>query len=115
MVIHFLPAISAEYESCQRICLSKGILAPGGFPQLLYQFPCLFVNNGFMGVFKNQPCLLRITNAALILIGFFVRTEIYSMPDILRLRQNLTHHITAPIIGSGKVFFAFPKADPFLA
>ena len=43
-----------------------------------------------------------------------MRTKIYSMSDILRLRQNLPHHITAPIIGVGKVFFAFPKADPFL-
>ena len=41
--------------------------------------------------------------------------EIHRMPHILRLGEDLSHDIAAPVIGIGKFLFAFPDALALLA
>ena len=61
-----------------------------------------------MGVLEDQPIFLGIHHGVFILIGLLVGTEIHRMPHILRLGENLSHDIAAPVIGIGKFLFAFP-------
>ena len=68
MVVHLLPAFGAEDKSGQRICLIDGIRPLWCGPELLYQFPCLPVDDGFMGVTEYQPVLLRGDNDVLVLV-----------------------------------------------
>ena len=63
-----------------------------------------------MGILKDQPVLPGILHGVFIFVGLLVRTEIHRMPHILRLGENLSHDIAAPVIGIGKFLFAFPDA-----
>ena len=68
-----------------------------------------------MGVLKDQPVFLGVHHGVFILVGFFVGSEIDRMPHILRLGENLSHHIAAPVIWIGEFRFAFPDAIALLA
>lgn len=68
-----------------------------------------------MGVLKDEPILLGIHHGVFIFIGLLVGAKIHRMPHILRLGEDLSHDIAAPVIGIGKFLFAFPDALALLA
>ena len=110
VVIHLLAAVGAVQKAGQRICLSDGVDAFGCLAELLRKLPCLPVHDRLVGILKDQPILLGIHHGVFILVGLLVGTEIDRMPHILRLGEDLSHNIAAPVIGIGKFLFAFPNA-----
>ena len=110
MVIHFFTAIGAVQKSGQWIGIPEGANALRCFAELLRKLPCLLIYNGLMGVLKDQPVLFGILNGTFILVELLMETKIDRMPHILRLGEDLSHNIAAPVIGIGKFLFAFPDA-----
>ena len=115
MVIHFFTAIGAVQKSGQWIGIPEGANALRCFAELLRKLPCLLIYNGLMGVLKDQPVLFGILNGTFILVELLMETKIDRMPHILRLGEDLSHNIAAPVIGIGKFLFAFPDALALLA
>ena len=108
MVIHLLAAVGAVQKAGQRIRFTQRVDALGRLAELLGKLPCFSVHNGLVGIFKDQPILLGIHYGVFIFIGLLVGAKIHRMPHILRLGEDLSHDIAAPVIGIGKFLFAFP-------
>ena len=115
MVIHLFSAVSAVQKPGQRIRFSQRVNALWRLAKLLRKLPCLPVHDGLVGVLKDEPILLGIHHGVFIFIGLLVGAEIHRMPHILRLGEDLSHDIAAPVIGIGKFLFAFPDALALLA
>ncbi len=115
VVIHLLAAIGAVQKPGQRIRLSDCVDAPGRLAELLSKLPCFPVHDGLVGVLEDQPVVLGVHHGVFIFVGLLVGAEIHRMPHILRLGEDLSHNITAPIIGIRKFLFAFPDALALLA
>ena len=115
VVIHLFATVCTVQKSSQRIGFTHRINSSWRLTQLLSQFPCFFINNGFMGILKNQPFLFGVHYGSFVLIGLFMGTEVNRMPHIFRLRKNLCDNIAAPVIGIRKFFFAFPDTLILLA
>ena len=115
MVIHLFSAVSAVQKPGQRIRFSQRVNALWRLAELLRKLPCLPVHDGLVGVLKDEPILLGIHHGVFIFIGLLVGAEIHRMPHILRLGEDLSHDIAAPVIGIGKFLFAFPDALALLA
>ena len=108
VVIHLCSTVSTEHKPCQGIRLTQRVDALGRLAELLGKLPCFSVHNGLVGIFKDQPILLGIHYGVFIFIGLLVGAKIHRMPHILRLGEDLSHDIAAPVIGIGKFLFAFP-------
>ena len=108
VVIHLLAAVGAVQKAGQRIRFPQRVDALGRLAELLGKLPCFSVHNGLVGIFKDQPILLGIHYGVFIFIGLLVGAKIHRMPHILRLGEDLSHDIAAPVIGIGKFLFAFP-------
>ena len=52
------------------------------FPDTLYHFPRLTVNNRLMDALENRMIFLRVFVAPLVLEGFGVGLEVYHIPHI---------------------------------
>lgn len=73
-------------------------MAARRFAELLRQLPGLPVNDGFVGVLKDHPFILRIFNAVFVLIGFLMGTEVDGIAHILRFGEDVSDDISAPVI-----------------
>ena len=110
MIIQLCAAVGAVEKPGQGIGLADGVVAAGRFPQLLGKLPGLFIHDGLMGIFKNQPVLRGVDNGPLVLVGFLVGAEVDRMAHILRLGKYLPHCEAVPAIRPGDVLPAFPDA-----
>ena len=115
VIIHLLAAVGTVQKASQRIRFTQRVDALGRLAELLRKLPCFPVHNGLVGILKDQPVLLWIHHGVFILVGLLVGTEIHRMPHILRLGEDLSHDIAAPVIRVGKFLFAFPDALALLA
>ena len=111
VVIHLFTAVGAVYKPGQGIRHTEGINALRRLPQLLGKLPGLPVHDGLMSVLEDQPVLLRIGDAGLVLIGFLMGPEVDGIAHILRLSQDVSDNIAAPVIGTRKILFVFPHPD----
>lgn len=85
VVIHLFAAVRTVQKSGQRIGFTHRINSSWCLTQLLSKFPSFLINNGFMGILKNQPFIFGIFYTAFVLVGEFMGTEVDRMPHILRL------------------------------
>ena len=110
VIIHFGPAVGAEHQPSQRISHACGVCPAHSFSDVLCQFPGFRVNDGLVGILKNQPFRLRTLDHFLLFIGRLVRAEVDRMPHILWFRQDISDCIAIPIIGSGHICFALTRS-----
>ena len=99
VVIHLLAAVGAVQKAGQRIRFPQRVDALGRLAELLCKLPCFPVHNSLVGILKDQPVLPGIHHGVFVLVGLLVGTEIHCMPHILRLGEDLSHDIAAPVIG----------------
>ena len=110
MVIHLSSAVSTEHKAGQGIGDAGGI-CPAHRPfHLLGELPGFRVNDGLVGVLKNQP-VGRVIFYPLIPVGLFGGTEIDGVPHILRLGQHGTDREAVPVIGAAGVHGVLPAAS----
>ena len=109
VVIHFGSTVSTKHKAGQGIGDAGGICPAHRPLHLLGELPGFRVNNGLVGVLKDQP-VGRIIFYPLIPIGLFGGTEIDGVPHILRLGQHGADRKTVPVIGSAGVHGVFPAA-----
>ena len=110
VVIHLGSAVGAEHKAGQGIGDASGI-RPAHRPfHLLGQLPGFRINNGLVGVLKDQP-VGRVIFYPLIPVGLFGGTEIDGVPHILRLGQHGTDREAVPVIGAAGVHGVLPAAS----
>ena len=102
VVIHLGSAVGAEHKAGQRIGDAGGICPAHRPLHLLGQLPGFRVNNGLVGVLKDQP-VGQVIFYPLIPVGLFGGTEIHGVPHILRLGQHGTDREAVPVIGAAGV------------
>src|SRR5699024_11211992 len=110
VVIHLGSAVGAEHKAGQGIGDAGGICPAHRPLHLLGELPGFRVNNGLVGVLKNQP-VGRIIFYPLISVGLFRGTEIDGVPHILRLGQHGADRKAVPVIGAAGVHGVFPAAS----
>ena len=99
VIIHLLATIGAVQKAGQRIRFTQRVDALWRLTELLCKLPCFPVHNGLVGILEDQPILLGIHYGVFIFIGLLVGAKIHRMPHILRLGEDLSHDIAAPVIG----------------
>ena len=110
VVIHLGSAVGTEHKAGQGIGDAGGI-CPAHRPfHLLGELPGFRVNNGLVGVLKNQP-VGRVIFYPLIPVGLLGRTEIDGMPHILRFLQHGADRKAVPVIGAAGVHGVLPAAS----
>ena len=110
VVIHLSSAVSTEHKAGQGIGDAGGI-CPAHRPfHLLGELPGFWVNNGLVGVLKNQP-VGRIIFYPFIPVGLLGRTETDGMPHILRFLQHGADRKAVPVIGAAGVHGVLPAAS----
>src|SRR5699024_3180583 len=102
VVIHLGSAVGTEHKAGQGIGDAGGICPAHRPLHLLGELPGFWVNNGLVGVLKNQP-VGRVIFYPLIPVGLFGGTEIDGVPHILRLGQHGTDREAVPVIGAAGV------------
>lgn len=97
MIIQLRSAIGTEHKSRQRIGFPCGVGTFYGFAYLLCKLPGFLANDCLVCVFKYRPFLRRAFDRLLVLVGFFIGTEVYGMPHIFGLRQDIGNGCPAPV------------------
>ena len=98
-VIQLFPTVSTADNAGEHICLSRPRWAAFVLPQFLYPFPCVSVNNRFVGILKHKPFFLWIVTGLFALVGLLIGFEVYRMPLIFRSLQNIRYGIACPVVG----------------
>ena len=107
---HLCSAVRTEQKARQGIGFAQSVVSPWCLAELLCKFPSFLINDGFVGVLKDQPFLFGIHHRDFVLVRLLVGAEVHRMPHIFRLCKDVPDNITAPVIRIGKFLFAFPNA-----
>ena len=99
MIVHLGPAVGTEHQTREGVGNAGGIRPANRPLHLLGQLPCLRVNNGLVGVLKDQPIFRGVLHP-LVPVGLFGGTEVHRMPHIFRPLQQGADGVAVPVIGA---------------
>ena len=99
--IEFSATIGTVQEAGKHILFHRlGRSAFRAFPDTLYHFPCLTVNNRLMDALENHMVFLRVFIPPLVFERFGIGLEVYHIPHVLAGIEDFIDCGLAPIIGA---------------
>ena len=106
--VHLLTTVSAVTDTRKWIDFLMFCWSALMFAKLLHQVKLFLRYDRLMGILKDEPFFLRITDSLFDLVGLLASTEVDGVSAILRLVENPRYSSTIPAFKVGIFVYRIP-------